>query len=58
MKIVCAETVLLGNDAFQTVGNTVVIPDRAITRDDLLDADALVVRSKTKINRAHILTSL
>lgn len=51
MKIVCAETVLLGREAFQTVGETVVIPDRSITRDDLLDADALVVRSKTKINR-------
>ncbi|MCF7848944.1 MAG: 4-phosphoerythronate dehydrogenase [Kiritimatiellales bacterium] len=52
MKIVCAETVLLGEEAFQTIGDTVVIPDRAITRDDLIDADALVVRSKTKINRA------
>jgi len=51
MKIVCAETVLLGHKAFSTAGETVVLPDREITRDHLLDADALIVRSKTKINR-------
>ena len=50
MKIVCAETVLLGREAFSNAGTTVVIPDREITRDDLLDADALLVRSKTKTN--------
>jgi erythronate-4-phosphate dehydrogenase len=49
MKIVCAETVLLGQEAFTHAGKTVVIPDREITRDDLYDADALIVRSKTKI---------
>lgn len=51
MKIVCAETVLLGREALSNGGKTVVIPDREIIRDDLLDADALIVRSKTKINR-------
>ena len=51
MKIVCAETVLLGREAFSNAGKTVIIPDREIIRDDLLDADALIVRSKTKINR-------
>lgn len=51
MKIVCAETVLLGHDAFSTAGTTAVIPDREITRHDLADADALIVRSKTKITR-------
>jgi len=51
MKIVCAETVLLGKQAFSNAGKTVILPDREITRDDLLDADALIVRSKTKINR-------
>ncbi|MDF7802076.1 4-phosphoerythronate dehydrogenase [Pontiellaceae bacterium B1224] len=48
MKIVCAETVLLGECAFSNAGKTIVIPDREITRDDLLDADALIIRSKTK----------
>ena len=51
MKIVCAETVLLGECAFANAGETVVIPDREITRDHLHDADALIVRSKTKITR-------
>ena len=51
MKIVCAETVLLGHDAFLTAGKTTVIADREITRNDLTDADALIVRSKTKITR-------
>jgi erythronate-4-phosphate dehydrogenase len=49
MNIVCAETVLLGREAFAHAGETVVLPDREITREDLLDADALIVRSKTKI---------
>ena len=50
MKIICAETVLLGHDAFSNAGKTIAIPDREITRDDLTDADALIVRSKTQIN--------
>jgi len=49
VKIVCAETVLLGQDAFSVAGKTAVVPDREISRDDLMDADALIVRSKTKI---------
>ena len=51
MKIVCAETVLLGYEAFSNAGKTVIIPDREIIRNDLLDADALIVRSKTRITR-------
>lgn len=50
MKVVCAETVLLGHEAFSHAGKTTVLPDRTITRDDLFDADALIVRSKTRIN--------
>jgi erythronate-4-phosphate dehydrogenase len=51
MKIVCAETVLLGREAFSNAGKTIVIPDREIVRDDLQNADALIVRSKSKITR-------
>lgn len=51
MKIVCAETVLLGEKAFSHAGETLIVPDREITRDHVLDADALIVRSKTKITR-------
>jgi erythronate-4-phosphate dehydrogenase len=51
MKIICAETVLLGREALTHAGTTEIVPDREISREHLLDADALVVRSKTKINR-------
>ncbi len=51
MKIICAETVLLGQEAFSSIGKTVVIPDREITKADLAHTDALIVRSKTKISR-------
>jgi erythronate-4-phosphate dehydrogenase len=50
MKIVCAETVLLGSEAFSGLGQTIRIPDRELARDDLIDTDALVVRSKTTID--------
>jgi len=49
MKIVCAQSVLAAREAFSTVGQTVVLPDRRIGRDDVLDADALVIRSKTRV---------
>ncbi|MCX7818601.1 MAG: 4-phosphoerythronate dehydrogenase [Kiritimatiellae bacterium] len=51
MKIVCAESVLAGAEAFTTLGETTVLPDRAIRREHLLDADALVIRSKTRVTR-------
>ena len=51
MKIVCAETVLLGQEALANAGKVTILPDREITRDDLVDADALVIRSKTKVTR-------
>ncbi len=51
MKIVCAETVLLGHEALSHAGKTEIIPDREITRDHLLDADALIIRSKTKVTK-------
>lgn len=50
MKIVCAETVLLGREAFSTIADTVVVPDRDIAREHVMDADALVVRSKTNVS--------
>ena len=55
MNIVCAETVLAGTPAFQTLGTCTVLPDRAITSDHLQKTDALIVRSKTSIN-AELLT--
>lgn len=48
MKTVVAETVMLGREAFETLGEVVVIPDRQIGPQHLADADALIIRSKTK----------
>ncbi len=52
MKIVCAETVLLGGEAFSLAGECRVLPDREIRHEHLLDTDALIVRSKTKIDES------
>lgn len=49
MKTVVAETVLLGREAFKTLGEVVVISDRQIGPDHLKDADILIIRSKTKV---------
>lgn len=51
MKIVCASSVLHGEEAFSTLGQTVVVPDQEIARDHVVDADILVVRSKTRVNK-------
>jgi erythronate-4-phosphate dehydrogenase len=50
MNIVCAETVLSGKSAFQTVGECTVWPDRDIIREQLLNTDALIIRSKTNVD--------
>ena len=49
MKTVVAETVMLGREAFETLGDVDVIPDRQIGPEHLKDADALIIRSKTKV---------
>ena len=49
MKTVVAETVMLGREAFETLGDVEVIPDREIGPEHLKNIDALVIRSKTKI---------
>jgi len=49
MKTVVTETVLLGRQAFETLGEVVVVPDRRIAPEQLKDADALITRSQTKV---------
>ena len=51
MKIVCAASVLQARQAFAALGDVEILPDRAIRREDLMDAGALVVRSKTRVDR-------
>lgn len=50
MKIVCAASVLQGSAAFSGLGRVEVLPDRDIRREHLLDAQALIVRSKTRVD--------
>lgn len=40
---------MLGREAFETLGEVEVIPDRQIESKLLQDADALIIRSKTKV---------
>ena len=49
MKIVCAASVLHAREAFSGLGDVVLVPDREISRAHLQDADALIVRSKTRV---------
>ena len=52
MKIVCAASVLHAREAFAGLGDLLLLPDREISRDHLRGADALIVRSKTRVDRA------
>ena len=52
MKTVCAASVVLGREAFASLGEVVVAPDREINAATVRDADALITRSKTDVNRA------
>ena len=49
MKTVVTETVLLGREAFETLGEVVVVPDRQIVQEQLKDADVLITRSQSKV---------
>ena len=48
---------MLGREAFETLGGVEVIPDRQIAPEHLTNADALVIRSKTKITPELIANS-
>jgi erythronate-4-phosphate dehydrogenase len=52
MKTVCAASVVLGREAFAAAGEVIVAPDREINAATVRDADALITRSKTDVNRA------
>ncbi len=51
MKIICASSLALGREIFSTLGDVTVVPERDITADVVRDADALIVRSKVRVNR-------
>ena len=49
MNIVCAESVFRAREAFAPLGSVEIVPDREISTRHLLRADALVIRSKTRV---------
>ncbi len=49
MKTVCAKSVLRGEQAFETIGSVVVVPDDKIDCKSIEDAEMLITRSKTRI---------
>lgn len=52
MKIVADENIPLVNAFFDHLGEVVCLPGRTMTAADVHDADALIVRSVTKVNPA------
>ncbi|MBX7255760.1 MAG: 4-phosphoerythronate dehydrogenase PdxB [Candidatus Hydrogenedentes bacterium] len=50
MRIVVDENIPYGKEAFETLGDVVLRPGRGISKDDLKDAELLLVRSITKVN--------
>ena len=49
-KIVVDDAVALARPLFEPLGEVVCLPGKAISRSDLVDADALIVRSRTQVN--------
>lgn len=51
MKIICDENIAYAREFFAPLGELVCLPGRGLTAADVADADALVVRSVTEVNR-------
>lgn len=51
MKIVADENITFAGEAFSKIGNVLLKPGRDISRNDLIDADVLVVRSVTIVDK-------
>ncbi|MBN1675638.1 MAG: 4-phosphoerythronate dehydrogenase PdxB [Kiritimatiellae bacterium] len=51
MKIVCVRNMPFAEEAFSTLGTTTVLEGRALTADDVRDADLLAIRSTTRVDR-------
>ncbi len=52
MKILCSTNIPFAEEAFRTLGEVAVLPPRALTAERVRDADALVIRSTLRVNRA------
>lgn len=51
-KIVIDDAVPFAKEMFSHLGTIITLPGRAISHADLVDADALIVRSRTQVNQA------
>ena len=51
LKIVSDENILFAREAFSSLGEVVLLPGRGINNRELLDADILLVRSVTNVNK-------
>lgn len=51
MKILCSGNMPFAKEAFSTIGETIVVPDRTICADAVRDADILAIRSTTRVDR-------
>ena len=54
MKIIADQDIYQLEDYFSGLGELVLLPGREISQQDLVDADALLVRTVTKVNRKLI----
>ncbi|OXX67666.1 4-phosphoerythronate dehydrogenase, partial [Vibrio sp. V03_P4A6T147] len=52
MKILIDENMPYAESLFSQLGEVVLKPGRSLTADDLIDVDALMIRSVTKVNQA------
>lgn len=57
MKILCSSNMPYVEEAFSTLGDTVLKDGRAITAKDMQNADIMAIRSTTKINAANLQNS-
>ncbi len=51
MKIIVDENINFGKEAFSTLGEVTLVNGRKVTNEQLKNADALIVRSITKVNK-------
>ncbi|MFO1490912.1 MAG: 4-phosphoerythronate dehydrogenase [Kiritimatiellia bacterium] len=54
MKIICANSVTLGRELLSPLGEVAWMDEEAITAPVVRDADALVIRSKTRVDAALV----
>ncbi len=50
MKIIVDENMPYAEELFSQLGEVILKPGRTLTADDLVDVDALMIRSVTKVN--------